>query len=55
MDGDAGLIVSLGAESRLGQVPDSGTGGRTDIKNQVSVNMEESAEACRMRRERYGC
>lgn len=52
--GDAGLIVSLGAESRLGQSPDSGTIGRTDIQNQVSVIMEGSTEAFRLRRERYG-
>ena len=54
VNGDAELIVALGAENRLGKVLDSGSIDQPDIKNQVSVIMEGSAEAFRLRRERYG-
>ena len=54
VNGDAELIVALGAENRLGKVLDFGSIDQPCIKNQVSVIMEGSAEAFRLRRERYG-
>ena len=54
VNGDAELIVALGADNRLGKVLDSGSIDEPDIKNQVSLVMEGSAEAFRLRRERYG-
>ena len=54
VNGDAELIVALGAEDRLGKVFDCGSIDEPDIKNQVSLIMEGSAEAFRLRRERYG-
>ena len=54
VNGDAELIVALGAENRLGKMLDFGSIDQPDIKNQVSVIMEGSAEAFRLRRERYG-
>ena len=54
VNGDAELIVALGAKNRLGMVLDFGSIDQPDIKNQVSVIMEGSAEAFRLRRERYG-
>ena len=54
VNGDAELIVALGAKNRLGMVLDFGSIEQPDIKNQVSVIMEGSAEAFRLRRERYG-
>lgn len=54
VNGDAELIVALGAENRLGKVLDFGSIDEPDIKNQVSLIMEGSAEAFRLRRERYG-
>ena len=54
VNGDAELIVALGADNRLGKVLDFGSIDEPDIKNQVSLIMEGSAEAFRLRRERYG-
>lgn len=54
VNGDAELIVALGAENRLGKVLDLGGIDEPDIKDQVSLIMEGSAEAFRLRRERYG-
>lgn len=54
VNGDAELIVALGVKDRLGIVPGSGSIDRPDIKELVSVIMEGSAEAFRLRRERYG-
>ena len=54
VNGDAELIVALGAEDRLGKVLDFGSIDQRDIRDQVSVIMEGSAEAFRLRRERYG-
>ena len=54
VNGDAELIVALGAENRLGKMLDFGSIDQPDIKNQVSVIMEGSAEAFRLRHERYG-
>ena len=54
VNGDAELIVALGAENRLGKVLALGSIDEPDIKDQVSLIMEGSAEAFRLRRERYG-
>jgi len=54
VNGDAELIVALGAEKRLGTVLASGSIDRPEVKEQVSVIMEGSAEAFRLRSERYG-
>ena len=54
VNGDAELIVALGAKNRLGDVLDIGSIDQPGIKNQVSVIMEGSVEAFRLRRERYG-
>jgi predicted ATP-dependent endonuclease of OLD family len=54
VNGDAEVIVALGAENRLGVVKDSGSIDRPEIKHIVSEVMEGSAEAFRLRRERYG-
>ena len=40
--------------ARLGRVLDFGSNDQPDIKDQVSVIMEGSAEVFRLRRERYG-
>ncbi len=54
VNGDAELIVALGAKNRLGKVISAGSIDRPDVKNHVSRIMEGSAEAFRLRRERYG-
>ena len=54
VNGDAELIVALGSRDRLGQVLGIGSIDQPEIKDLVSVIMEGSAEAFRLRRERYG-
>ncbi len=54
VNGDAELIVALGVRDRLGVVLDAGSIDRPEIKERVSVIMEGSTEAFRLRRERYG-
>jgi ABC-type Mn2+/Zn2+ transport system ATPase subunit len=54
VNGDAELIVALGVKDRLGVVRGAGSIDRPEIKELVSVIMEGSAEAFRLRRERYG-
>lgn len=54
VNGDAELIVALGVKDRLGVVLGAGSIDRGEIKDLVSVIMEGSAEAFRLRRERYG-
>ena len=54
VNGDAELIVALEAENRLGKVISAGSIDRPDVKDHVSRIMEGSAEAFRLRRERYG-
>lgn len=54
VNGDAELIVALGVKDRLGTVMVSGSIDRPEVKGQVTVIMEGSAEAFRLRRERYG-
>jgi len=54
VNGDAELIVALGVENRLGEVLQMGSIDRPEVKDQVSRIMEGSAEAFRLRRERYG-
>lgn len=54
VNGDAELIVALGVENRLGTVLQMGSIDRVDVKDEVSRIMEGSAEAFRLRRERYG-
>ncbi|HCC33213.1 MAG TPA: hypothetical protein DEQ28_04835, partial [Clostridiales bacterium] len=48
------IIVALGVEERLGKISGAGSIDRPEIKDQVNVIMEGSAEAFRLRRERYG-
>lgn len=54
VNGDAELIVALQAEKRMGEVLKAGSIDREDVKECVSEIMEGSAEAFRLRRERYG-
>jgi len=54
VNGDAELIVTLGAENRMGNVVGTGSIDQPGIKDLVTVIMEGSAEAFRLRRERYG-
>ena len=54
VNGDAELIVALGSNNRLGEVMDAGSIDRADVKDLVSEIMEGSAEAFRLRQERYG-
>ena len=54
VNGDAELIVALGSNNRLGEVVSAGSIDQSEIKNRVSVIMEGSAEAFRLRHERYG-
>ena len=54
VNGDAELIVALGVKDRLGMVLGAGSIDRADIKDHVSVIMEGSVEAFRLRHERYG-
>jgi ABC-type lipoprotein export system ATPase subunit len=54
VNGDAELIVALSVKRRLGVVLDAGSIDRPEVKDNVSMIMEGSAEAFRLRRERYG-
>lgn len=54
VNGDAELIVALGAENRLGAVIRLGSIDQPEIKDLVTAIMEGGAEAFRLRRERYG-
>jgi len=54
VNGDAELIVALGVEDRFGKVQVLGSIDRREVKDAVSTIMEGSAEAFRLRRERYG-
>ena len=54
VNGDAELIVALGAEGRLGVILDAGSIDNPEVKDCVSRIMEGSAEAFRLRRDRYG-
>lgn len=54
VNGDAELIIALGVKDRLGTVLVAGSIERPEVKGQVSVIMEGSVEAFRLRRERYG-
>lgn len=54
VNGDAELIVALEVKDRLGMVLAAGSIDRPVIKEHVSRIMEGSAEAFRLRRERYG-
>ena len=54
VNGDAELIVALGMENQLGTTICVGSIDRKNVKDRVSVIMEGSAEAFRLRRDRYG-
>ena len=54
VNGDAELIVALGMENQLGATICVGSIDRKNVKDRVSVIMEGSAEAFRLRRDRYG-
>ncbi len=54
VNGDAELIVALGVEDRMGSILCAGSIDHPEIKDHVSVIMEGSAEAFRLRRDRYG-
>lgn len=54
VNGDAELIIALGVENRMGNVIGLGSIDRPQIKELVTNIMEGSAEAFRLRRERYG-
>jgi hypothetical protein len=54
VNGDAELIVALGVKDRLGVVLEKGSMDSEAVKDQVSLIMEGSAEAFRLRGERYG-
>lgn len=54
VNGDAELIVALDARDGLGRVGDSGSIDEPQMKKSVSEIMEGSAEAFRLRKERYG-
>ena len=54
VNGDAELIVALDANDRMGQLLDAGSIDKQQIKNLVTILMEGSAEAFRLRSERYG-
>ena len=54
VNGDAELILALGVENRLGRLLASGSIDKPEIKEQVNNIMEGSAEAFRLRKERYG-
>jgi ABC-type enterochelin transport system ATPase subunit/predicted nuclease with TOPRIM domain len=54
VNGDAELIVALGVENRMGNVLGAGSIDQPQIKDLVTTIMEGSAEAFRLRRERYG-
>ncbi len=54
VNGDAEAIVALGTEGRSGVVLGAGSIDRPEVKELVSRIMEGSAEAFRLRSERYG-
>lgn len=54
VNGDAELILALGVENRLGRLLARGSIDKPEIKEQVNNIMEGSAEAFRLRKERYG-
>jgi len=54
VNGDAELIVALEVKNQLGEMLTSGSIDRSDVKDAVTAIMEGSAEAFRLRRERYG-
>ena len=54
VNGDAELILALGVENRLGRLLACGSIDKPKIKEQVNNIMEGSAEAFRLRKERYG-
>jgi ABC-type cobalamin/Fe3+-siderophores transport system ATPase subunit len=54
VNGDAELIAALDVEGRLGVVKMTGSIDRPDVKEAVSMIMEGSPEAFRLRHERYG-
>lgn len=54
VNGDAELIVALGVKDRLGVLLGAGSIDRPEVKELVNTIMEGSAEAFRLRRERYG-
>lgn len=54
VNGDAELIVALEADQQLGKILVAGSIDREDVKKRVSEIMEGSAEAFRLRHERYG-
>jgi len=54
VNGDAELIIALDVDKRLGLLRGHGSIDRESIKDQVSRIMEGSAEAFRLRKERYG-
>lgn len=54
VNGDAESIVALGSEEGSGVVLDVGSIDHPDVKGRVSEIMEGSAEAFRLRSERYG-
>lgn len=54
VNGDAELIVALGAENKIGTVMGAGSIDKSQIKKLVTTIMEGSAEAFRLRRKRYG-
>lgn len=54
VNGDAELIVALAVQERLGAVLAAGSIDSPKVKDLVSVIMEGSREAFRLRRERYG-
>lgn len=54
VNGDAELIVALGSEKRIGRLLGIGSIDQPEIKDLVTEIMEGSAEAFRLRHERYG-
>jgi ABC-type cobalamin/Fe3+-siderophores transport system ATPase subunit len=54
VNGDAELIVGLSVDRALGRVEQQGSIDREDVKEMVSLVMEGSAEAFKLRKERYG-
>jgi DNA repair ATPase RecN len=54
VNGDSELIVALHSEGQMGGVQEAGSIDRSGVKDRVSEIMEGSAEAFRLRRERYG-
>ena len=54
VNGDAELIIAMGVDEQLGIILGNGNIDQPQIKDLVSVIMEGSAEAFRLRQERYG-